>query len=199
MQQMVNCPSCGSPINQSQKFCGVCGLNLESAVQQKAAACPTCGLPISPGQQFCGSCGTKLSSISQQPPQMAQPAIPKDTPAATPSTPTTTGVAPIAAASAPPEANQTTTPRRHGILSTTAVIFQIFGWIILVFGVLASIAMAVFAGIGGTLMSAMPGMGTMGGTAAIGMAIGGIIVSLLYGFGFLAFAEICYAVRDIRK
>lgn len=191
MQQMVNCPSCGSPINESQKFCGVCGLNLEGVVPQKAAACPTCGLPISPGQQFCGSCGTKLSGISQQPPQMAQPAMPKGTSAATANTPATAGAAPVA--------KQTTSSRRRGILNAAAIIFQIFGWIILVLGILASIAMAVFASIGGALMSAVPGMGTMGGTAVIGIAIGGIVVSLLYGFGFLAFAEICYAVMDIKK
>ena len=125
--------------------------------------------------------------------------MPKGTPAATASAPAATVVAPVAAASAPPAAKQATTSRRRGILSAAAIIFQIFGWIILVFGILASIAVAVFASIGGSLTSAVPGMGTMGGTAVIGMAIGGIVASLLYGFGFLAFAEMCYAVIDLRK
>ena len=191
MQQTINCPSCGSPINESQKFCGVCGLNLESIVKKQTNACPTCGLPISPGQQFCGSCGTKLAAVEQQPPPETQPtptqSISQNATAAAEASPATVAT------------KQATTPRRRGILNAAAIVFQIFGWIILVFGILASIAMAVFAAMGGSLMPAIPGMATLGGLSAIGIAIGGIVISLLYGLGFLAFAEICYAVMDLRK
>jgi len=191
MQQTVKCPSCGSPINESQKFCGVCGLNLEGIVQKQANVCPTCGLPISPGQQFCGSCGTKLAVVAQQPPPTTQTApaqpISQNAPATAQAAPSTVAT------------KQATTTRRRGILNAAAIVFQIFGWIILVFGILASIAMAVFAVMGGTLMSAVPGMATLGGFTAIGIAVGGIVISLLYGLGFLAFAEICYAVMDLRK
>jgi predicted nucleic acid-binding Zn ribbon protein len=192
MQQTVNCPSCGSPIAGGQKFCGVCGLNLASMPQQKATACPTCGSPISPGQQFCGVCGTNIASVAQQQPQMAQP-VQVGAPSVSPAT----GVAP--AINAATEKKGAKQPRKRRILSTAAVIFQIIGWIVLVFGILISLAMAIFAGIGGTMMSTIPGLGATGGIAAIGMAIGGIIISLIYGFGFLAFAEICYAVIDIEK
>ena len=67
------------------------------------------------------------------------------------------------------------------------------------FGILSSIAMAIFAGIGGSFVSTIPGMGPLGGITAIVMATCGIIASLLFGLGFLAFAEICYAVTDIEK
>ena len=187
MQQTINCPSCGSPFASNQKFCGVCGLNVATVIQQKATACPTCGSAIAPGQQYCGVCGTKLPSMSQQPPA-AQPvqagAMPRGAPVAVAGTQV-----------AKPAAR----PRKHAILSTAAVIFQIFGWIVLVFGILASLAVGVWAGIGGAFQSLLPGMETVGGASAIGMAIVGIIASLLYGFGFLAFAEICYAINDIEK
>ena len=179
MQQTINCPSCGSPLAPNQKFCGVCGLNLAGVVQQKANTCPTCNSPIAPGQQFCGVCGAKMPMMSQQPPVQAG------------------AISAVAGAPAPkPVAARS---RRYGILSTAAVIFQIFGWIVLVFGILVSIGVAVWAGMGGAFQSLMPGMETVSGVAAIGMAVGGIIASLLYGFGFLAFAEICYAIIEIQK
>lgn len=198
MQQTISCPSCGSPLTSGQKFCGVCGLNLAGMTQQKAAACPTCGSQIAPGQQFCGVCGTNLASMSQQQPPMAQPALAGTTMPR--GAPTVVAGAPPTTPSAPPPAKPVTAqPRKHRILSVAGVIFQIVGWIVLVFGILASIAMAVFAGIGGSFMSAIPGMGTIGGIAAIGVAIGGIIASLICGFGYLAFAEICYTLIDIEK
>ena len=192
MQQTINCPSCGSPITPSQKFCGICGLNMAGMAQQKAT-CPTCSSPIAPGQQFCGVCGTNLANVSQQQPPMAPPL---------PATGTMPRGAPTTVTGAPPgtpPASTAARPRKHRILSTAAVIYQIVGWIVLVFGILVSIAMAVFAGIGGSLMSVIPGIGPLGGSAAIGVAIGGIIASLICGFGYLAFAEICYTLIDIDK
>jgi hypothetical protein len=193
MQQTVTCPSCGSPIIENQKFCGVCGLNLAGMIAPKATACPNCGSALAPGQQFCGTCGTKLAVASQQAPLMAQPGttMPRGTAMAGGVTPVTIGGAPAA--------KKITTPPKRGILSTAAIVFQILGWIILVGGILISIGIAVFAGMGGAIMSAVPGMGTMEGITAIIMAIIGIVISLLYGLGFLAFAEICYAIRDIEK
>jgi DNA-directed RNA polymerase subunit RPC12/RpoP len=191
MQQTINCPSCGSAIAGGQKFCGVCGLNMTSMMQPRATACPTCNTPISPGQQFCGVCGTNVASISQQQPPMAQPgqtivAMPKG------------GATPIASM-APTAMKQVSTIKKRRFLSAAAVIFQIFGWIILIGGVLISLAMAVFAGMGGTFMPVTPGATAFGGEMALGMAICGVIASLLYGFGFLAFAELCLAVIDIEK
>jgi hypothetical protein len=175
MQQTINCPGCGSPLAPNQKFCGVCGLNLASVTQQKANTCPTCNSPIAPGQQFCGVCGAKMPAAGQQPAVQAN-AAPAATPVAKP-----------------------VRTRSYAILSIAAVIFQIFGWIVLVFGILASIGVAVWAGMGGAFESLMPGMATVGGITAIIMAICGIIASLLYGFGLLAFGEICYAAINVQK
>jgi hypothetical protein len=88
--------------------------------------------------------------------------------------------------------------KKYTILRIAAVIFQIFGWIVLVGGIAASIAMAVFAGIGGSFETVIGGQALIG-WAAIGVAIGGIIASVLYGFGFLAFAAICNAIVDIAR
>jgi predicted nucleic acid-binding Zn ribbon protein len=198
MQQTVNCPSCGSPITVGQKFCGVCGLNLAGMTQQKPTACPTCGTPISPGQQFCGVCGTNLASISQQQPQMAQQApaattIPRSTPPMAPATGATTTSDSITSAK-----KALKQPRKHGILSTAAAIFQILGWIVLVFGIICSLFIAIWPALGGGVQSLIPGV-TFDTITLMVMAVAGIIASLLYGFGMLAFAEICYAIIDIEK
>jgi RNA polymerase subunit RPABC4/transcription elongation factor Spt4 len=81
MQQGLTCPNCGSPVNASQQFCGVCGTKVTAALQQpplssvppqQPPACPNCGTPIKPDQPFCGLCGTKLTGSGQQPPVMMQ-------------------------------------------------------------------------------------------------------------------------------
>lgn len=197
MQQTLTCPSCGSPLASSQKFCGVCGLNLAGMTQQQINACPTCGSTLPPGQQFCAVCGTRIGGTKQRQ-QAAEQQTATGTPAQTgviSSQITPEPTTPLPASSA--EGEIIVRPHKHRILTIAGVIFQILGWIVLVFGILASIAMLVFAAIGGMFMPAIPGLSTISGMSAILMAIGGIIASLLYGFGLLAFAEICYTVRNI--
>ena len=58
--------------------------------------------------------------------------------------------------------------------------------------------MAVFAAIGGSFITVFGGQ-SLEGMTAIGIAIGGIVLSLIYGFGLLAFAGICNAIRDIAQ
>jgi len=196
MRQTLTCPSCNSPLISNQKFCGVCGLNLTGSAQQPQNACPTCGSPILQGQQFCQTCGTRVDGIIQKQPAIGQQAAPD---------PSTHGRATMITSEPgigkppafPLEQEIKDRPHKHRILSVAGVIFQIFGWIILVFGILASIAIVVFTAIGGSFEPTISGLSTLGGISAIGVGIGGIIVSLLYGFGLLAFAEICYTVRDI--
>jgi hypothetical protein len=196
MQQMVNCPSCSSPITVGQKFCGVCGLNLASLPQQKPNACPTCGSPFSPGQVFCGTCGTNLAGISQPQPQMTQQAQGTNFRGA-PSM-AGAGVTQTTSAAAIPAKKEVKQPRRNGVLVTAATIFQIFGWIVLVFGIISSVFFGIWPLLGGEVKSLIPGI-TFDAITIIGMAFCGIIASLLYGFGMLAFAEICYAAADFRK
>jgi class 3 adenylate cyclase len=49
----VNCPSCGTPSEPGQKFCGECGARL-------AQTCAACGTTNSPTARFCGECGNPL-------------------------------------------------------------------------------------------------------------------------------------------
>jgi hypothetical protein len=194
MQQMVNCPSCASPITVGQKFCGVCGFNLANLAQQKAIVCVTCGSPFAPGQQFCGVCGTNLASISQQQPQMSQPQAA-----------TNMRTAPPMAAGMVQQSAQAATAKkearrsgRYGLLMTAATIFQIFGWIVLVFGIVFSVFFGMWPLLGGEVKSLIPGL-TFDTVTVIGFAFCGIIASLIYGFGMLAFAEICYSTIEFRK
>jgi hypothetical protein len=107
-----------------------------------------------------------------------------------------TGVASVANPTS--TAKKARQPQRYGILSTAATLFQIFGWIVLIFGIVFSIFIAIWPLLGGEVKSLIPGI-TFDTITVIGMAFCGIIVSLLYGFGMLAFAEICYAAIDFRK
>lgn len=84
------------------------------------------------------------------------------------------------------------------MLRIAAIIFQIFGWIVLVGGCLASIALGVLAGIGWTISSIFTGE-VIQGTMALITAVAGFVLSLLYGFGMLAFARICEAVIEFRQ
>ena len=58
------CPSCGSEIPNTQKFCSNCGAPLPQAeaapVQQAGKVCPTCGTPVEEGQKFCSKCGSSV-------------------------------------------------------------------------------------------------------------------------------------------
>lgn len=61
------CPSCGSPVRPTDKFCMECGAPL-SAFEQGLAddqgvvanVCPNCGSPTEPSYKFCMVCGHKL-------------------------------------------------------------------------------------------------------------------------------------------
>ena len=201
MHQVLICPGCGSQIVEGQQFCGVCGTKLASAAQQQSTTCSKCGSPISAGQQFCGVCGTKLSAGVQQPPVVVLEPETATTESVTPTemegTPSVIEDTSVTADAAP--SGVVASPRKHVILSVYKVIFQVLGWIILVIGCLSSIAMGVFAGMGGAFMPVVPGMATIEGITVIGAAVGGVIVSLLYGFGFLALAELCHTVIAIEK
>ena len=63
MQQINNCPTCGSPIAVGQHFCQACGVIL-------GTSCPYCGTAVSPGVGSCSNCGASMGGGT--PPQ--QPA-----------------------------------------------------------------------------------------------------------------------------
>jgi hypothetical protein len=63
----LNCPSCGTSVNSSSKFCGGCGASLESSkvvdvTQPKPKFCGNCGTQIGSTSRFCESCGSKVSN-----------------------------------------------------------------------------------------------------------------------------------------
>jgi hypothetical protein len=208
-KQEVMCPGCGTPIAAGQGFCGVCGTKLAD-------------IEATPAQMQTAADVTQMKSDVPPVELKNPPLITQVPPASAQERATISGVAPSAAI--PPSAvNQApemyqsqpieqemafasrsepmmskTEPfrRKYNILRVAAVIFQIFGWIVLVGGILASIAMAVFAGMGGSFITLLGGQ-NLAGMTAIGIALGGIVFSLLYGFGLLAFAGICNAIVDI--
>ena len=51
----MNCPSCQSPNEETQKFCRVCGANLQTN-------CSGCGSAVLPSDKFCGACGLELEN-----------------------------------------------------------------------------------------------------------------------------------------
>jgi class 3 adenylate cyclase/tetratricopeptide (TPR) repeat protein len=55
----MNCPSCQSANEETQKFCRTCGANLQRS-------CSGCGNVVPPSDRFCGECGLELE-ISKRP------------------------------------------------------------------------------------------------------------------------------------
>jgi predicted ATPase/class 3 adenylate cyclase len=67
----VECPSCGSPNHDANRFCGDCGAPL-------AQQCRACGRENPPGKRFCGDCGAPLTNAlsSERPSTAATPGNP---------------------------------------------------------------------------------------------------------------------------
>lgn len=185
MQQTLNCPSCGSPVTENQQFCGICGTQLLQSDQQPEVVQPVQTIPQETTTvPIADTRSTVIEDISQTPPNTQYAA----------SNPVVE--------TAPPAERSTATvgrPRKTGLLRLAGVVFQIIGWIVLVLGCLASIAAAVLAIMGWQFESLIPGMSIVSTNMVINMAIGGLILSILYGIGILAFSEICFILVDINK
>jgi hypothetical protein len=84
---------------------------------------------------------------------------------------------------------------KYGALRAVATVYRIIGWVVMVGGSLFSIALAVLAlGSTGALTDFMPaGLGT------VGIAVAGLIGSILSGLFLVAFADVCYVLIDIEK
>jgi uncharacterized Zn finger protein (UPF0148 family) len=207
-KQDTMCPGCGSPIAAGQSFCGICGTRLAEMEADRTQAQPAADIMY--GKSEVPPVEMKTPPlITQVPPASAkeratitgaaQAAIPpsavNQAPAMYESQPAEQEMA-FANRSEPMMSKTEPSRRKYHVLRVAAVIFQIFGWIVLVGGILASIAMAVFAGIGGSFITIFGGQ-SLAGMTAISIALGGIVISLLYGFALLAFAAICNAIVDI--
>lgn len=142
-------------------------------MQQQAVRCPHCGAD-STGPQFCTTCGERLPIAVQQSVFETQPAAP-----------------------AKPVVKETMPPGKYGALRAIATVYRIIGWVVAVGGSLFSIALAVLALIGtGALTDFIPlsaGMGT------VGIAVVGLVASILIGLFLVAFADVCYVLIDTEK
>jgi hypothetical protein len=140
-------------------------------MQQQVVRCPHCGAD-SAGPQFCTTCGEILPVVVQQPVTEPQPAAP-----------------------AKPAVKKTVPSGKYGALRAVATVYRIIGWVVMVGGSLFSVALAVLAlGSTGALTDFIPaGMGT------VGIAVAGLIGSILSGLFLVAFADVCYVLIDIEK
>ena len=66
MQQVFNCPRCGTPNYMSQRFCAGCGAPL-------AVSCPNCGVYMPSSSPFCSNCGTQVGLGTRQPVKQRKP------------------------------------------------------------------------------------------------------------------------------
>jgi hypothetical protein len=96
-----------------------------------------------------------------------------------------------------PAVRETSPAGKYGALRAVATVYRIIGWVVIIGGSLFSIALAVLALTGtGALADFIPlsaGMGT------VGIAIAGLITSILTGLFLVAFADVCLVLIDIEK
>jgi hypothetical protein len=142
-------------------------------MQQQVVRCPHCGAD-SAGPQFCTTCGERLPVAIQQPVWETQPAVP-----------------------AKPAVKETVPSGKYGALRAVATVYRIIGWVVMIGGSLFSIALAVLALSGtGALTDFIP---LSAGLGTVGIAMVGLIASILSGLFLVAFADVCYVLIDIEK
>ncbi len=83
--------------------------------------------------------------------------------------------------------------KKYKFLRIAATIYKVVAWIVLVVGVISSIAM----GIAGTLVGGV--VDNSGGGAGVLVAIMGIIYSVVMWIGMLAIAELFYLFMDVEQ
>jgi len=140
---------------------------------QQMVKCPGCGRE-SAGPQFCTTCGTRLPIVSE--PQVWE-------------------TQPVTAAK--PVSKEAVPTRKYGALRAVATVYRVIGWVLMVGGTLFSIALAVIAAQGaGAFSDFIPWSMGLG---IVGIAIVGVVVSILLGLFLLAFADLCCVLVDIES
>jgi hypothetical protein len=140
-------------------------------MQQQGVRCPHCGAE-SAGPQFCTTCGERLPGVITQPVGEPQPA-----------------------ASPKPAVKETASSGKYRALKAAATVYRIIGWVVMIGGSLFSIALAVMAlGASGTLTELLP---LSAGLGTLGIALVGLIISILFGLFLIAFADLCYVLIDL--
>lgn len=141
-------------------------------MQQQVTRCPHCGAD-SAGPQFCTTCGERLPGAIPQP------------------------VQPQPAASTKPTVKEAVPSGRYGTLRAAATVYRIIGWVIMIGGSLFSIALAVMAlGASQALAELMP---LSAGLGTLGIALVGLIASILFGLFLIAFSDLCNVLIDIER
>ena len=140
---------------------------------QQMVKCPSCGKE-SAGPQFCTTCGARLPVVSQQ-----EVLAPQPEPVAKPT---------------PRKAAPTT---KYGALRAVATVYRIIGWVLMVGGTIFSIALAVIAARGVEEFSEFIPWSTA--PEVVGVAIAGVVGSILLGLFLIAFSGLCYVLMDIEK
>jgi hypothetical protein len=143
---------------------------------QQVVTCPGCGTQ-NVGNQFCTVCGTRLPVPTVQEVSEPEPAT--------------------APAAVEPTAREVVPVRKYGALRAVAMVYRIIGWVVMVGGTLFSIALAVIAVQGGGGFSEF--MPWAAGLGTAGIAIGGVVGSILAGLFMVAFADLCYLLIDIES
>ncbi|MFC2049878.1 hypothetical protein ACFLTN_01705 [Chloroflexota bacterium] len=140
---------------------------------QQMVKCPNCDAECD-GLQFCTACGTRLPAASKQQVWESQPAP-----------------------SVSPTAREVVPSRKYGALRAVATIYKIIGWVVMVGGTLFSIALAVIGAQGVGEFSEFIPLGA--GLGIVGIAVVGVIVSILGGLFLVAFADLCYVLMDVER
>ena len=91
---MVNCPTCGVPVQPGAAYCDNCGGRLSGAPAGPVGGqafnpspgngCPNCGESVLPGEAFCGNCGAALPVAAPVAPPPVAAALPVAVPVAPP-------------------------------------------------------------------------------------------------------------------
>jgi hypothetical protein len=140
---------------------------------QQMVKCPNCGTQ-SAGLQFCTTCGAKLPAATQQQVWESQ-----------------------SASAAGPTVVKAVSPRKYGALKAVATVYRIIGWVVMVGGSLFSIALAVIGVQGTGELSKFIPWGA--GLGMVGIAVVGVVVSILFGLFLLAFSDLCYVLMNIES
>lgn len=148
---------------------------------QQMVKCPGCGRD-SAGPQFCTACGTRLPIPQQQPVVEPRPATvlePRTEPVAKP-------IQRVPVPSA-----------KYGALKAVATVYRIIGWVLMVGGTIFSIALAVIALQGTGAFTEFIPWST--GPGVVGIALVGVVISILFGLFMIAFADLCHVLMDMES
>ena len=140
---------------------------------EQVVTCPGCGAQ-SMGNQFCTVCGTRLPAASQTEVWEPQPIPVAESKAIE--------IAPVPI-------------RGYGALKAVATVYRIVGWVVMLGGTIFSVALAVIAAQGMEELVAFIPVGA--GLGVVGIAIVGVVVSILLGLFLIAFADLCCVLIDI--